>query len=312
MPPSLGDGDGDQSLGNSAGASGESDDFSVLLDRSAVLAASPLPAELPSYFFFEPGSGNLSYRRQDGETSSVLGTWTWPAPEGVSHLAVVPYPEGLTLLSYDQISGSTSQATLNNQGEFEIVSTDIGTSGRTEVVAFYNGEEWLAFVYSVSDGNYRYFRPLPSDRTELFAGISEPGFTSIDRFAVGEDAGLLKHNRATGLLQFDRFVAVGEPLQEVFKVSLDESFSDMVTFGDGWILLYQEGPGTAVTGRIVQAETGAYFSEAERGHFRGNLSQITPLAGTLSGQAFTFSAASGQAVLRNLAPLEGTPPVVVR
>lgn len=303
-----GDGGVHTSLGGGSNGATSGVSF-LLLDREAQVAALPLPNESPGYFVFEPSSQELSRVKADGTGSEVLATWDWPALDGFSHLAAVPFSEGITLIGYDRASGSTSQAILQGEGDFQILANDIGTSGRTALLPLFTGAEWLAFVYSASNGNYRYFRPLPAEDAALFAGSSEPGWTSIERFVNGDDVGVLKHNEATRLLQFDRFVALGAPLSSVFTLELDRAFSHMVTFGGDSVLLYQAGSGLVVTGKIVEEQGSVSFVETQKGYFRGDLSQIEPLSGDI---ALTFSSASGRAVVRTLDPLENDPAIPVR
>ncbi len=308
QPPSTAGGDGDLNLG---GAPEETppDSFSILLDRDSLIAASPFPRAFADYFIFDPGKEELSFLRQDGYRSIEIGAWDFPAPEGLTHLRVVPFDGGMTVMGYDSVSGYTSQAIVGNDGEFEFVSTDVGTSGRTALISFFADGVWLALAYSASDGNYRYFRPAPAEEGEVFAGEWEPGWTGVAPFSVGSDVGVLKFDESTGKLQFDRLTRRGEPFETMLELVLPKSFSHMQTFlGDEagrrtGVVLYQQGSGEVVTGKLTVDGSGVEFVQEATGYFRGDLTQIVPLSSIQKAFAFTFSATSGQAVLRDLSPL---------
>ncbi len=290
----------------------------LALDPDVILVASP---SLPKYRVYEPGSGKIvthemALASPDSRDWGVMIGEPSQWKPGFSHVVEIPTEGGGSLLlGYEAESGLVDIVEDLDEPVLE-GEPSAGTPGWTQMFAFPYEERWLLFVYSADTGHFRLgpAEPGTADGKTIAMGDWEPGWTSVTPFRHGGEAGLLKFDAATGEVQFDRLLALGEGTELAAEGSVEGDVSHLVAFeseGKQWVALYSRSSGAVSTGSFGDAPT-LQFTEESSNFWREGIDGLQRLDVRNVPNALTSSRETGVVDLISLAPLESSNPVVIR
>jgi hypothetical protein len=284
------------------------------LPTGTVLVGTPGRANA-TYFLYDPGSGHVQKHAVDfGADRYDLGAgWDWEP--GWSLLLLVPTDGGAVLIGYDAASGLAEHVAVDLDGApVRAPERVAGSPDWTHLVPIPTDDAWYSVAYDTESGHYRFGPALLDDAAdgEFVVGVWDPGYTALQPVPIGEEAGILKYNAATGRAEVEQLTGSAEALGTTWAADLGEGIDTVLCFAadaGSLVLLYRAELGQVATAWLT-LNGGLAFSGHESTPWREDLSQILPLWDASAPHALTYSAATGVAELRTVLPLEEFPTVL--